>query len=247
MAGIEKHPDLDPSVTDEDIERAFDGDPDSFPDAELQDQVDDEEDQPLGLTAIVPAGKAERIANAKRLRDNHTFVGVGMCLATVRGPILQIPALYPTAAVAGDHSRPFHGGIAAGSTQVPRAAIGFAWNGRAGHVWLELGGVTVGGREEALVSTTDFHENGYEGVALRSRMLSWCGATRWGWGESCEGYDVWPDPKKPTPKPVEPWTLERRRQFIHRQLVDAREAGHQELAHQLKLWQDRIDHKLSQR
>jgi hypothetical protein len=65
---------VDPSVTDEEIERAHDGAAADFPDVEDQDELADVARQLF----IVPAGKAQRIANARALREDHTFVGVGM-------------------------------------------------------------------------------------------------------------------------------------------------------------------------
>jgi hypothetical protein len=202
---------VDPSVTAEEIELAHDGTPAAYPDLDEQDTIDDV--APVGLMGPSVATIPERIVNARNLRADRTFVGVGMCLATVRGPILGLPAVYPSAEVAGHHSSPFHPIGDPGDTTVPRGAIGFAFNGGNGHVWLELGG--------GLVSTTDFHENGYEGVALRSRMLAWCGATSWGWGESVNGFDVWPDPKKPKP-PAPPWGLAEREREVHRALHKAK-------------------------
>jgi hypothetical protein len=235
---------VDPSVTDEEIERALDTtEPADFPDADdVQDDLDDDS-EPRGLVGVgvVAASKPQRIANARKLRVDQTFVGVNRCLAVVRGPILGLPAVEPTAAIAGDHSSPFHPIADADSTAVPRAAIGFAWNGGAGHVWLELGAVKVGGKPLGLVSTTDFHESGFEGVALRSRMLTWCRATRWGWGESVNGFDVWPDLKKPVPPP---WTWEDRLAQLHRDLKRARDHGasKRHIAG-LKAWIDKLEER----
>lgn len=226
---------VDPSVTREEIEQAIDGDPAPFPDVDVQDDLDDADPadgKAFMAVTIVAASKAQRIVNARNLRERQTFVGVGLCLAVVHGPILNIPALYPTAAIAGNHSKPFHPITDPASTQVPRAAIGFAWNGRAGHVWLELGG--------GLVSTTDFHRNGYEGVALRSRMLTWCGAIRWGWGESVNDFDVWPEAKKPAPKP-QPWDWHDRVHLLEQDLarMEKDHASHNDIA-SMKAWIARI-------
>lgn len=162
-----------------------------------------------------------------------------MCLATVRGPILRLPAVYPTAAVAGDNSSPFHPIKDPNSTKVPRASIGFAWNGRAGHVWLELGPVKVDGKTLPLVSTTDYQESGYEGIAVRGPMLSWCGATRWGWGESVNTFDVWPDPRKPAPD--KDWTWQDRLDLLEADLkrMKKNKASAADIAG-VKAWIDRI-------
>jgi len=226
---------LDPAdgITDEDIERAYDGEPAPFPDLEAQD--DDEDDEPRGFAATpqVAASKAQRCANAKQLRDDRTFVGVGFCQRTVRGPILEIDALYPTAAIAGHHSRPFHHQTNPATTGVPRAAIGFAFNGGAGHTWLELGA--------ELVSTTDFHENGFCGIARRSRMLEWCGADEWGWGETDNDVDVWPEaPKPPAPDPFVTWPWDRRVEFLRNEARRELRDGHPVIARQLEAWADKI-------
>lgn len=221
---------VDPSVSDEEIEQALDTTtPAPFPDTD-----DDQDDLgEAGGGEGEPAGIKERCANAKRLRDDQTFVGVNRCLAVVRGPILGIAALYPTAAIAGDHSEPFHSISDPASTNVPRGAIGFAWNDGAGHTWLELGSIGIGTDRHTLVSTTDFHRNGFEGVALRSRMLTWCGATRWGWGESVNGVDVWPAPHKPKPKPL---TLEERIKRLQADRQRALDHGNDRYAARLWLW-----------
>jgi len=224
--------DVDPSVTDEEIEQAIDGTPAEFPTVDEQDQPPAEL---ITLSSPVAASIPQRIANAKALRNNHTFVGVGMCLATVRGPILQIPGLYPTAEIAGEHSKPFHSDGTA-----PRGSIGFGFNGRDGHVWLELGEITLDGKKDALVSTTDFHEPGYEGVALRSRMLSWCGATSWGWGESVNGVDVWPDAPTPPDHAFHAWQWEERVAFLREEARREDRAGHPVRARQLRTWANRI-------
>lgn len=232
-------------ITTDDVERALDGTPAPFPDPEAEAQDDQpDDDQAFGLLTRpqVAAGKVQRCANAKRLRDQRTFVGVNRCLATVRGPILEIDALYPTAAIAGHHSSPFHRQTNP-DADVPRASIGFAFNGGAGHTWLELGTFRHNGRADALVSTTDFHESGFEGIALRSRMLTWCSADSWGWGESVNGVDVWPDAK---PKPPPPdhefvtWPWARKVEFLRNEAKRERADGHPFVGRQLDAWADKI-------
>lgn len=232
---------LDPAdaITDDDIERALDGDPAPFPDAEVDAQDDDPDDQPRSFAAVrqVAASKAKRCANAKALRDGHVNVGVNRCLATVRGPILELDALYPTAAIAGHHSRPFERfSVADGDTHdVLRASIGFAFNGGAGHVWLELGA--------GLVSTTDFHESGFEGIASRARMLAWCGADSWGIGGSVNGVDVSVDekPKPPPPdKDFHAWPWDRRVKFLRAEADRERSDHRAFVGRQLDAWADRI-------
>lgn len=226
---------VDPSVTDAELEQALADPAGDFPEVEEQDSLDEPSGVARGLLAVVPATPHQAILNARALRANHTFVGVGMCLAAVHGPIFKIPALWPDAETAMAHSAPFHPIPDPASTGVPRGSVGFASNGRHGHVWLELGG--------GLVSTTDYHENGYEGVALRSKMLTWCGALHWGWGETLDGIDVWPTQTK-KPVPPKDWSLADRRAYVHRRLLKARDDGHDGLAHQLTVWQDKMDARL---
>lgn len=234
---------VDPSVTDAEIEQAIDGDPAPFIDADAQDDFDDLDEQPAALVSIVPASIQQRCANAKRLRDDKVYVGVSRCLATVRGPILGLPPVYPTAAVAGDNSKPFHPYTDPNDISVLRGSIGFAWNGGAGHVWLELGHITVDRRPDAIVSTTDFHRNGYEGIALRSRMLTWCRATRWGTGETVNGFYVGPGAKPQKPDPAaefHAWPRDRKITFLRNEAKRRRGDGHPVAARQLDHWADRL-------
>jgi len=230
---------LDPtSVSEEELDLAHsDITPAPFPD--LDDVQDDEPEDIATLVAIVAASIPQRIANAKALSDNHTFVGVARCQSVVRGPILGLPARDATAAIAGHNSHPFHPIDDPASIKVPRGGIGFGFNGRAGHTWLELGAY----KGSALVRTTDFHENGYVGVALRSNMLEWCSASSWGWGESDNGFDVWPDPAKPKPDPPEHqfhlWPWERKVRFLRNE-ANRERPDHPAIARHLDAWADRI-------
>lgn len=203
-------PDLvDESVTVEDVALAHDGTPADFPDVAEQDTLDDDHPDARGLIGVVPATPAQAIQHAKALRDNHTYVGVGRCLATVRGPIFRLPGLWPDATAALAHGAPIHEVTV--YSEIPRGAVvGFHNNGH-GHVALGLGG--------GLCSTTDYHENGYEGVALISRTASWCSADRVVWYETLEGYDVWPDAARPV-RP--PWTWEERLAQLEKDLQRAK-------------------------
>jgi hypothetical protein len=234
---------VDPSVTDDEITQAIEGTPAPYTGADVDEQDELDTDVLRSLLAIVPADVPTRCTNAKRLRDDHVHLGVNRCLAVVRGPILGLPPLYPTAADAGDHSKPFHPITDPASLAVPHGAIGFAWNGGAGHTWLELGPVTIGGKRDAIVSTTDFHEPGYEGIALRSRMLTWCRATRWGWGQSVNGYAVGPDPRsKPKPKP-KPLPIPARIKLLAAHEKELRKAGHAHRADRVHLWEQQLQRK----
>lgn len=232
--------DVDPSVTNDELDQAQADPATVFPDVDEQDTLDDEDEDGQtavrALIATVPATPHQAILNARTLRDQHTFVRIGMCLNVVRGRLFHVPALWPDAATAMRHSSPFHPITDPNSTTVPRGAVGYAANGRHGHVWLELGG--------GLVSTTDYHELGFEGVALRSKMLTWCGATRWGWGETLNGFDVWPDPVR-KPAPPAPWTTEQRIRVLRREQAEAKKAGQWQRATRFDQWADRLEKRLS--
>lgn len=203
--------DVDPSVTDDDFDLALDGDPAPFPDVSHQDNLDDAFAEARALLGVVPATPAQAISHARDVRRNHTFVGVGMCLATVRG-FWDLPAMWPDAQTAIDHGAPVH--RTTDPLKVPRGASVVWQNGRHGHIALGLGG--------GLCATTDFHESGFVGVAMIGRLGPWCGGDLLGWIETVNGFDVWPDPNKPKPEP-KPWGLPQREREVHRALRRARD------------------------
>lgn len=228
---------VDPSVTAEDVERARDATPADFPDVEDQDTLDDASPALRGLVGVVPATPGQAAVNAKRLRDDHVNLGVGMCLAAVRGPIFGLPALWPDANTAIDHGAPVH--RTSNPLDIPRGTAVVWRNDRHGHIAFGLGG--------GLCSTTDYHEPGFEGVALISKLAPWCGGTLVGWIETVNGFDVWPDPKKPPhphqpddPKPAKPWTLEQRAAFVHRRAQIAKHNHHDRAAKELNRWYERM-------
>lgn len=196
---------------------------------------DDVPDGPaaLGLVSVVPATPRDAILNARKLRDDHTFVGVGYCLRVVHN-LFRLPALWPDANTAMEHGAPIHRVSDLG--EIPRGAVIGYHNSHYGHVSLGLGG--------GLTSTTDYHELGYEGVATIDNTARWCGATEVVWYEVLNGFDVWPDPHKPKPAPVVPWSLHERRDFLYRALLHARRDGHDTRAARLKQWIARIDRRL---
>lgn len=222
---------VDSSVSEEEIELANYPDPAGFPLVDNQDEPDE-----ARSLLTVPATPAQACAHAKALRDNHTNVGIGMCLRTVRGPIFGLPSLWPTASIAYTHGKPFH--RFDDLTLVPRGmAIFWATPGSddPGHVALSLGG--------GLCSTTDFHENGFEGVALISKLADWCGDPFRGGAEILNGFDVWPNPDKPDPKPVHEfhaWDAARKVQFLKSEADRQRADGHPKRAEQLETWADKI-------
>lgn len=231
-------------VTEEDIERAHDADPAPFPDVEMQ---DDEplEGEPLTdqastlhqLVQIGPASAPQACANAKALTDNHTPVGVGMCLRTVRGPIFGLPAMWPTAAIAYRHGRPYH--KFDDLTLIPRG-MWISWVNPdlddPGHTALSIGG--------GLCRTTDYHENGFVGIALIGKLEAWCGDPFRGGAEILNGFDVW----QPNPKPVDPtpehdfhaWDWQERFKYLRAEAAREGRAKHPVVARQLREWSDKI-------
>lgn len=224
---------VDPKVTNRELEELLTRDVLEFPELDDGDSQDDPSPANMSnvhaLTAVVPNTPKEALANAKRLTDDGTFVGVGMCLATVRGPIFGVPALWPDAVTAMRHSAPFH--ALTDIRKAPRGSVGFArTRGVHGHTWLNLGG--------GIVRTTDMHRSGRVDLALGSRMLEWCGAIEFGWGETLNGFDVYPSrPKKPA---LEPWTLEDKARFLRDEIRQAAETGHPKRAAHLTAWRKRI-------
>ena len=213
---------VDPSVTDEELEQATADPHGDFPDLEEQDDLDE-----LGAGAVVPATPAQAIANARRLRSEHTWCGVGYCLRTVRGPIYRVPALWPDANAALANGKPIHS--VSELVDIPRGAVIGFHNSTHGHVTLGLGG--------GLNSTTDYHEPGYEGVATIANTAGWCGADRVVWYETLCGVDVWPGPAKPKPRML---TRDEKLQRLRADRKRALRNGHEHYAARLKVWIDRI-------
>jgi hypothetical protein len=217
---------LDPSITADELNDAMGATPAPFPDVDFHDDAD----QVHGLTAVAPATPAEAIANARQIHENNVFVDVGMCLATVRR-YFEVPALWPDAATAWEHSSPRHNAM-----NIPGGAVIYWVNGRHGHVALSVGG--------GLCWTTDYRRNGFVDLAPIANLASWCGGTLAGWGETLNGFDVWPDPKKPKPEPA-PWGLEDKRRLIAAALKRAKAHGAPERRIDgLTKWLDRLDHRI---
>lgn len=219
---------VDPSITDEEIQLAHDAKPVAFPDVDAQDDVGDDLSTAHSFV-VTPATPGQALLNARHLRDNHVNVGVGRCLATVRGPIFGLPAADPDANAGFDHAAPLH--RFADLSQTPRGMVVWFRNPDHGHVVLSVGG--------GLCSSTDFHEPGFEGIALLSRVAAWCGATDVAGGEVLERFDVWPTPAKPKPAP-KPLTLAERIGVVRHDLHEAQAAGHDWRARRLKLWLEQL-------
>jgi hypothetical protein len=231
---------LDPAdgITAEDIEKAYDGVPAPYvrPADDLQDDIDEQFDSiARGLTGVVPATPAQARANAKALTDNHVFVGVGMCLRTVRGPIFGLPSLWPTAAIAWRHGAPYH--PFDDVTKIP-GGLWISWVNidldDPGHTALSLGG--------GLCRTTDYHENGFVGIALIAKLESWCGDPFKGPAEKLNGFDVYPN-SKPQPKPPEhefhSWEWQRKVEFLRNEANRDRK-DHPRQARHLDDWAAKI-------
>lgn len=223
---------LDPSITADELNDALGATPQPYQDVLFQDDIE----SVLGLTTVVPAKPLAALANARALHASSTFVGVGMCLATVRGKEFKVPALWPDAASAWFHSGPRH--AENDPLRIPRGAVVYWLNGRHGHVAISCGG--------GLCWTTDYRRTGFVDLAPIANLASWCGGTLVGWGESLNGYDVWPDPKKPKPDPPA-WNLQDKRRLVASALKHAKENGaHQRRIDGLTKWLAHIDQKIKE-
>jgi hypothetical protein len=168
-----------------------------------------------------PASPAEALANAARLSRDSVYVGVGYCLKTVRGPIYEVPALWPDANTAwyradldvdADNTVDRH--LTSDPHAIPRGAVVYWTNSRYGHVALSAGG--------GLCWSTDYRRPGYVDLAPIASLASWCGGRLVGWAEDLNGVDVWPDaPDKPA-KPAPRFVQANRIATVRRALVNAR-------------------------
>ena len=198
--------DLHPDVTPDEVEAAHDATPVEFPDVPEQDNLDE-----LGAGAVVPATPPQAIANARALTDNDVFVSVGMCLGCVRDREFRVPALYPDAETAWEEAFGKH--PESDPKKIPRGAVPYWINGRHGHVALSVGG--------GLCRTTDYRRPGFVDLAPIGNLASWCGGRLVGWAEGLNGFDVWPDPKKPKPPPP-PFGLADKERLVRHALERAR-------------------------
>lgn len=201
----------DPSITADELNDALGATPQPYQDVEFHDDITQ---LVHTLSVVVPATPAEAMTNAKALTDNNVFVGVGMCLATVRGREFEVPALWPDATTAWENAATRH--FETNPNRIPRGAVVYWLNGRHGHVALSVGG--------GLCRTTDYRRTGFVDLAPISALDSWCGGRLVGWGETLNGIDVWPSPNKPDPKPApKPWGLEEKHKLVASALKHAKE------------------------
>lgn len=210
---------LDPTITDEMVAQAHAAAPIDYDQvfaaivargALAQDDDLDETTHPDTLTPSLVRGPIQAVLTARSFHDDNVAVGIGMCLRTVHR-YFNVPALWPDAETAGEHSAPMH--ETTDPLAFPRGSVGYAYNERHGHVWINCGG--------GLCWTTDFRRLGFVDLAPVAAMAPWIGGHLVGWGEVLNGVDVWPDPKKPAPQP-KPWGLADRELIVHRDLVNAR-------------------------
>ena len=139
----------------------------------------------LGAPGDAPRTAAEAIDVAKKMSRDRTYVGVGMCLATVRG-YYGVEPKYPSAerawyAAEHKHTVP--------SSKVPRGVPVFWTNGRYGHVAISLG--------NGLCLSTDWKENGRIDVARIDDITRRWGQTFRGYTNDLNGVIVWRTPHKP--------------------------------------------------
>lgn len=233
--------DRDPAISQEMVDAAHDAEPVDYDDVlqetearGAQDEVDG--DQARGLVTPTIRKPGEACLEARRFHEQNINVGIGYCLRTVR-TYFNVAALWPDAETAGEHSAPLH--RTTNPAEFPRGSVGYAYNGRHGHVWIDVGG--------GMCWTTDYRRLGFVDLAPISAMAPWIGGRLIGWGEVLNGVDVWPTPKtasKPAKPEFHPWSLAERRAYVHARLVKARDAKHDKLARQLKAWQEQMDRKL---
>lgn len=171
-----------------------------------QDDIDE-----LGSGLQDPATPAQARANARRLSETDVYVGVGYCLATVRGREFEILPLYPDAETAWEKAEIKHREI--DPARIPAGAIVFWTNGGFGHVALSVGG--------GMCWTTDYRRSGYVDLAPIAALGPWCRGKLVGWAEDLNGVDCWPTPAKPKPKPV--FDLPDRIRVVRRALHEALE------------------------
>jgi hypothetical protein len=221
---------LDPSITPDLVEAAHTGTPIAYElvFAEITKRLaqDDLTDEPHGLVSAPIRTPNEACLEARRIHDENIDVGIGMCLRTVHN-YFNVGALWPDATAAAAHSSPFH--TLTDPAKFPRGVVAYALNDRHSHVFLSVGG--------GLCWTTDFKRLGHVDLAPISAMAPWIGGRLAGWGEVLNGVDVWPSPKKPTPKPL---TSDEKLHVLRNDIRELEHAGRDWRARRLQLWHDHI-------
>lgn len=162
-----------------------------YPDVEKNDlPLASEFSQRLGFTSVVGVKPGEAIATARSWSKSRKFVGVGMCLATVR-QYYGVPAGVATAADSwqmSEHKRQVANGLAC-----PRGTPVY-WTGGskgAGHIAISIGG--------GLCYSTDWKEAGKIDIARIDEITTLWGLDFKGYTFEVNGVQVWkPAPPEPT-------------------------------------------------
>lgn len=163
----------------------------------------------LGAGVLVPATPREAVRNGRRLSRESTYVGVGYCLRTVRGPIFEVPPLWPDAETAWEEADGKH--RTSDPDGIPFGAVPYWTNGGFGHVAVSVGG--------GFCLTTDYRRPGYVDLAPIAALGPWCRGKLVGWAEELNGVDVWPDLERPR------FDLDDRIRLVRNALRRARENG----------------------
>lgn len=147
---------------------------------------DDEAVHGLDMPGDSPRTSVEALAVAKDWSNRRLYVGVGMCLKTVR-QYYGVSSKYGTAAeswYAADHKVHVSDG-----RNIPRGVPVYWTNGRAGHIAISLGG--------GLCYSTDWKESGKIDVAVINEIGPRWGQTLAGYAREVNDVVVWrPAPQK---------------------------------------------------
>lgn len=138
-------------------------------------------------TGLSPRNGAEAVVYAKRMSARRTYVGVGMCLKTVRG-YYGINSKYPDAESGYNHTKYRH---RVDINDIPAGVVIWWTNGRHGHVAISIG--------NGLCLSTDWKERGKIDVARIADIGPRWGQTfQGGFTEDINDVRYW----KPAPKPT---------------------------------------------
>lgn len=206
--------DLDPTISEADLEAAFaaiaapfypaaldDTGPGPWPLTRRQDDLTE-----LGGPAPgAPRTPAQALAAARQISRGDVYVGVGYCHRTVRG-YYGVGPVWPDAETACEQTDQRH--PETDPQAIPRGVPVWWLNGGYGHVALSAGG--------GMCWTTDYRRTGFVDLAPIAALASWCRGRLWGWSEDINEVDVW-DAKAPRR-----FTLEDRLAVVTRQLERAR-------------------------
>lgn len=143
----------------------------------------------LGAAAPgAPRKPYQAIKAGRQFSTDAVFVGVGMCLKTIR-TLYGVGPVWPDATTGWENADQRH--PTSDPMSIPRGVPVWWVNPKFGHVALSIGG--------GFCLTTDYRRTGFVDVAPIAALGSWCGGRLAGWSETINGVDVW-DKKKPVPK-----------------------------------------------